>query len=49
MKKHWPQRFKSALTKRLPIDTLYTLLADADFEKYQEDMDRQIQARISSS
>ena len=41
--------FSSALTKRLPIDTLYTLLADADFEKYQEDMDRQIQARISSS
>jgi transaldolase len=37
--------FSSALTKRLPIDTLYTLLADADFEKYQEDMDRQIQVR----
>jgi len=28
------------LTKRLPLDTLYTLLADADFEKYQEEMDR---------
>jgi transaldolase len=36
----------SALTKRLPIDTLYTLLADADFEKFQEDMDRQIRERI---
>ncbi len=36
----------STLTKRLPLDTLYTLLADADFEKYQEDMDRQIQQRI---
>ena len=38
--------FGSALTKRLPLDTLYTLLADVDFETYQEDMDRQIEARI---
>jgi transaldolase len=38
----------SALTKRLPIDTLFTLLADADFEKFQEDMDKQIEARIGS-
>jgi transaldolase len=30
------------LIKRLPIDTLYTLLADADFEKYQEEMDGMI-------
>lgn len=27
------------LTRRLDLDTLYTLLADADFEKYQEEMD----------
>lgn len=38
--------FNATLTQRLPIDTLYTLLADADFEKSQEDMDRQIQAHI---
>jgi len=37
--------FNSALTKRLPLDTLYTLLADADFEKYQEEMDRMIEER----
>lgn len=37
---------KSPLTHRLPLDTLYTLLADADFEKSQEDMDRQILERI---
>jgi transaldolase len=35
-----------SLTHRLPLDTLYTLLADADFEKYQEDMDVMIEARI---
>lgn len=34
------------LTNRLPLDTLYTLLADADFDKYQEDMDRMIAERI---
>lgn len=34
--------FDSELTKRLPLDTLYTLLADADFEKYQEEMDGMI-------
>ena len=38
--------FNSALTKRLPIDTLYTLLADADFEKYQEDMDHTTEERV---
>jgi transaldolase len=36
------------LTKRLPLDTLYTLLADADFDKYQEDMDRMIRERVGS-
>jgi transaldolase len=38
----------SPLTKRLPLDTLYSLLADADFEKYQEEMDAQIEARVGS-
>jgi len=38
--------FNAALTGRLPLDTLYSLLADADFEKFQEDMDRQIQERV---
>ncbi len=31
-----------SLTQRLPLDTLYSLLADADFEKHQEEMDGQI-------
>jgi transaldolase len=39
--------FAAALTRRLALDTLYSLLADADFEKYQEDMDRQIQEHIA--
>lgn len=34
------------LTARLPLDTLYSLLADADFEKYQEEMDREIEQRL---
>jgi transaldolase len=36
----------ASLTRRMPIDTLFSLLADADFDKFQEDMDRQIAARI---
>lgn len=36
----------SELTKRLPLDTLYTLLADADFEKYQEEMDEMIRKAL---
>ena len=36
----------AALTQRLPIDTLYTLLADADFHKFQEEMDTMIEQRI---
>ncbi len=38
----------SSLTKRLPIDTLYTLLADADFEKYQDEMDAMIAERAGT-
>jgi transaldolase len=34
------------LTHRLSLDTLYTLLADADFEKYQDEMDREIKKRL---
>lgn len=34
------------LTGRLPLDTLYSLLADADFEKHQEEMDRKIEERL---
>lgn len=34
------------LTFQLALDTLYSLLADADFEKYQEEMDREIEQRI---
>ena len=36
----------SPLTRRLPMDTLYTLLADADFEKYQDEMDALIAKRV---
>ncbi len=39
----------SPLTQRLALDTLYSLLADADFEKYQEQMDAQLTARIGSA
>ncbi len=34
------------LTRRLPLDTLYSLLAFADFAKVQDQMDRQIQKKI---
>ncbi len=37
----------SPLTHRLPIDTLFSLLADADFEKFQEEMDRMIEQRLA--
>jgi transaldolase len=33
------------LTARLPIDTLFTLLADADFDKFQDEMDAMIAER----
>jgi transaldolase len=35
-----------SLTQRLPLDTLYSLLADADFEKHQKEMDDQIARHI---
>ena len=34
------------LTQRLSLDTLYSLLADADFEKYQREMDQEIKERL---
>jgi transaldolase len=34
------------LIRRLPLDTHYTLLADADFEKYQEEMDGMIREAL---
>jgi transaldolase len=37
---------ESPLTQRLALDTLYALLADADFEKHQEQIDREIGRRI---
>jgi len=39
MRKNKLPDFNAELPKRLPLDTLFTLLADADFEKYQEEMD----------
>jgi transaldolase len=38
--------FGAGLTGRLALDTLYTLLADADFEKYQEEMDALLLPRL---
>lgn len=37
---------QGALVQNLALDTLYTLLADADFEKYQEEMDQEIRRRL---
>lgn len=37
------------LTRRVSLDTLYALLADADFERYQEEMDREIEKRVGCS
>jgi transaldolase len=34
---------ESAFTRAVPLDTLYSLLADADFEKHQEEMDRMLE------
>ena len=36
----------SLLTHELPLDTLYSLLAFADFAKVQDQMDAQIQTKI---
>lgn len=33
---------EAPITTKPSLDTLYSLLADADFEKYQEDMDREM-------
>jgi len=38
--------FAAPLTARLPLDTLYTLLADGDFDKFQEEMDGIIDERV---
>ena len=35
------------LTQKIPLDTLYSLLADADFEKHQQEMDNQISSQLS--
>ena len=37
---------KSPITKKLALDTLYSLLANADFEKHQENMDRELQGYL---
>ena len=39
---------KGELTERLSLDTFFSLLADADFEKYQDQMDREIEERLES-
>lgn len=36
-----------SLTRQLPLDTLYSLLADADFEKHQEEMDGRTAQHLS--
>jgi transaldolase len=47
MRKNKLPDFGSELARRLPLDTLYTLLADADFEKYQEEMDVMLRRALS--
>lgn len=37
---------ESPLTERIPLDTLYALLADADFTAHQEEIDREIARRL---
>lgn len=37
----------AAITRQLPLDTLYTLMADADFEKHQAEMDRIMEDKIA--
>lgn len=37
---------QSALTRKIALDTLYSLLADADFENEQAAIDRQIESRL---
>lgn len=38
---------EGTVAHQLPLDTLYTLLADADFEKYQEEMDVMMRPLLS--
>lgn len=35
------------LTQKIPLDTLYSLMADADFEKHQREMDDRISSHLS--
>jgi transaldolase len=37
----------ASITTQLSLDTLYTLMADADFEKHQAEMDRMIARKIA--
>ena len=37
----------ASITSEISLDTLYTLMADADFEKHQAEMDRMIEEKIS--
>ncbi|GJL69597.1 MAG: hypothetical protein NPIRA06_22320 [Nitrospirales bacterium] len=37
----------ASITTQLPLDTLYTLMADADFEKHQEEMDRMLEEKLA--
>ena len=39
---------ESPLTARIALDTLYSLLADADFSKYQDEMDRKLDRRLNA-
>lgn len=48
MRKSKLRVFGEAITDRLSLDTLYALLADADFEKYQEEMDEIMGARLAT-
>ena len=48
LKKNKLPDLDSQLTAKLPLDTLYSLLAFADFTKFQDEMDERIANRIRS-
>jgi len=48
IRKHKTPDLDAAITGQIPLDTLYTLMADADFEKHQEEMDRMIKAKLET-
>jgi transaldolase len=48
MKKNKLPDLEAPVTKRLALDTLFSLLADADFENHQAEIDRKIAERLGA-